>query len=103
MSCVRNSVASGRRKVVVLLYSALVRPNLSYCVQFWVPCYKKDIKAVKRAQRRATKLVKGKVIVLCSTLKEGCGKVGVSLFFQVTVIGLEGMASSCTGEIQTGH
>jgi len=29
-------------------------------------------------------------------LKGGCGKVGVSLFSQVRVIGLEGMASSCT-------
>ena len=57
LSCIKRSMASRSREVILPLYSAVVRPHLEYCIQMWSPQYRRYVGL--HAQRKATEMIKG--------------------------------------------
>ncbi|CAM5092187.1 unnamed protein product [Eretmochelys imbricata] len=58
MGCISRSIVSKTQEVILPLYSMLIRLQLEYCVQFWIPHFRKDVDKLEKVQKRATKLLK---------------------------------------------
>lgn len=65
LGCISKSVASRLRKGVILLFTALVKPFLEYCVQFWASQYRKNTGKLKWVQQRTTDVVGGLKHMMC--------------------------------------
>ena len=61
LGMIKNTFKNMDEDIFLALYKALVRPLLDYCAQVWSPYFLKDIEAIEKVQRRATKLVPGLV------------------------------------------
>jgi len=59
LDCIKRSVTSRPREVILPLCSALMRPNLQYCIQFCSPQHKNNMEALECVQRRATMIIRG--------------------------------------------
>jgi len=59
LRCIKRSVTSTSRDVMLPFYSALLRPHLEHCIQFRSPQHKKDMELLEQVQRRATKMIRG--------------------------------------------
>ena len=56
---IRRNTHFKSKDIILRLYKTLVRPKLEYCIQVWSPFLKKDIDALERIQKRATKMIFG--------------------------------------------
>ena len=59
LGCVKHTFKHMTKDIFNLIYKSMVRPHLEYGSVIWNPHLKKDMDAIERVQRRATKLVPG--------------------------------------------
>ena len=59
LGSIRRGVASRGKEVIVPLYSALMMPQLEYCVRIWAPQHRKGVDLLESDKRRAMKMIQG--------------------------------------------
>ena len=59
LGVVHRTLGSSNQEAFSILYKALVRPILEYAVPLWCPYLVKDILALEKVQRRASRLALG--------------------------------------------
>jgi len=59
LGCIKRSVASRSRDVILPLCSTLLRPYLESCIWLWSSQHTKDFDLLERVQRRATEMIRG--------------------------------------------
>ncbi|PKU37922.1 hypothetical protein llap_11779 [Limosa lapponica baueri] len=59
LGCIKRSMTSKPKEVILPLYSSLVRTHLEYCVQLWSPQHRKHMNLLERVQQRATRMIRG--------------------------------------------
>lgn len=47
------------KDITVPLYTALVRLDMEYCMQFWGAPFEKDVSRMEQLQKRATRKIRG--------------------------------------------
>ena len=59
LGCIKRSVTSTAREVILSLYSALIRLHVEHCIQIWNPQYRRDVYLLEYIQKRTTKMIQG--------------------------------------------
>ena len=71
--CLKKSMASRLREVILPLCSVLMRSHLKYCVQVWALQFKKDKDLLERVQWSATKMIRGQEYLPYEEMLRGLG------------------------------
>ena len=58
LGCIKRSVTSRKREVILPLCSALMRPHLEHCILAWSPRHWKDMELLERVQRWASRIIR---------------------------------------------
>ncbi|CAM5106410.1 unnamed protein product [Eretmochelys imbricata] len=59
LGIIKKGIESKMENILLPLYKSMVHPHLEYCIQMWSPHLKKDILALEKVQKRATKMIRG--------------------------------------------
>jgi len=65
LGCIKRSVASRSRDMILPCFPILVSPYLESCVQLWSPQHRKDMQLLEGVHSRATEMIRGMEYLSC--------------------------------------